>query len=284
MGVCAIRAAGNAAAQWVVLQPGAGALGIGRAAVAFVADRIHERAGAVAQPDGIGRPVLDEVGVRPVVQVAVGDGRGIGTDDEMVAGRQAHAGQGDGVIYGGTAAVAIDQLEDESAEVDGAAAGVLELDELGRIRAGLVVVDFVDHQSWRDRLRRRRLGECKDTTQRDGQGRNAPLVEHGHVDSPGRYRDMATFGIAIPGRLDPHRSPACDRFLSGGHYCAGTISRATGLDDDGDAAEAGRETRAYSRHARDDITQQMQAFTAAASLMRSGAYCEVIRPDTTLPR
>ena len=65
-------------------------------------------------------------------------------DNEVVAGREIDGRQSDRAVDSG--AVAVDELQGDAAEIDGVGADVGDLDELGHIRAGLVVVDLVDDE------------------------------------------------------------------------------------------------------------------------------------------
>ena len=70
-----------------VLEPEPGALGVRRARVALVAERVHERR-PVAQPGAVGRAVLRPVGVGLDVLVAVRRVRRVRADDVEVARRE----------------------------------------------------------------------------------------------------------------------------------------------------------------------------------------------------
>ena len=111
---------------------------------AFVAHLVDHDVTACGQPDAIGRAVLHQVGGNAVLEIAVGHAAAGATDHEVVPGRKRHIGQVEGDVYGTTGAVHQFNLQPE--QWSGGSTIVLQLHELQRIGAGLVVVHFVDHQ------------------------------------------------------------------------------------------------------------------------------------------
>ncbi len=160
--VRAVRAS-REAVRGDIFQPVARPLGVGRARVPLVADRVDERA-ALSQSDGVGRTVLDQIGVRSDVEVAVRRRAGVRTDDVVVARGEHDCGKVERSGDDSQPPRAVDDLEREGVEVDRRRRHVLQLHELGRVGARLVVVELVDH----DLARRQRavVGDARSAGRR----------------------------------------------------------------------------------------------------------------------
>ena len=103
VGIFAIRAAGNSFAFiGNICQSNAGAFGIGCAGVTFIADCIDQNA-VIAQSNSVRFiscrvPILNEIGIWAVIQVAVGNGGCVCTDHIVIASGQVDIRQGDGIV------------------------------------------------------------------------------------------------------------------------------------------------------------------------------------------
>ena len=99
VGIDAVREPGDADERGGgrVTRRSSGTFGIRGAGISLVGHRIDEGA-REPETDGVGGAVLDEVGIRSVVEVAVDDIRRVGADHVVTAGGEAHVRQDDGVV------------------------------------------------------------------------------------------------------------------------------------------------------------------------------------------
>jgi hypothetical protein len=147
VGVEAVRATRQALGRQrrIVVQARPRALGVRRARVPLVAHGVDETP-VYADADRVRGAILDQVRIGAAVEVAVRCRRRIGADHEVVARRERRARKRDRPVDRRAASGSVDELDRVAGEGDGCAADVLQLEELGRVGRGLVVVDLIDDE------------------------------------------------------------------------------------------------------------------------------------------